>query len=227
MTRTSSAGATRRPYLLRFVCDLYRGSRSKSGGGQGWQPLQTQTCNRPNPSPRKRDWIESRIVPRLRRAVRRRWIGPRWMLRHRHQGAEFFRASSPTSRYVVPVRDAAPTPAESARPSRAPKRPSVRTLKGKDQASEMPRTSSFSSDANAPLAARRSTKSRRTANAPSDDGAGASARVAPTAPSQVAGESGGLALSAKGRRRTIMARSVFGDELKPGERWKRRLLTSR
>jgi hypothetical protein len=30
-----------------------------------------------------------------------------------------------------------------------------------------------------------------------------------------------------GRRRTIMARYVFGDELKPGERWKRRLLTSR
>ena len=29
------------------------------------------------------------------------------------------------------------------------------------------------------------------------------------------------------RKRTIMARYVFGDELKPGERWKRRLLTSR
>jgi hypothetical protein len=28
-------------------------------------------------------------------------------------------------------------------------------------------------------------------------------------------------------KRTIMARYVFGDELKPGERWKRRLLTSR
>jgi hypothetical protein len=29
------------------------------------------------------------------------------------------------------------------------------------------------------------------------------------------------------RKRTIIARYVFGDELKPGERWKRRLLTSR
>jgi hypothetical protein len=33
--------------------------------------------------------------------------------------------------------------------------------------------------------------------------------------------------SPQGRKRTIMARYVFGDELKPGERWKRRLLTSR
>ena len=33
--------------------------------------------------------------------------------------------------------------------------------------------------------------------------------------------------SPPGRKRTIMARYVFGDELKPGERWKRRLLTSR
>jgi hypothetical protein len=30
--------------------------------------------------------------------------------------------------------------------------------------------------------------------------------------------------SPQGRKRTIMARYVFGDELKPGERWKRRLL---
>jgi len=33
--------------------------------------------------------------------------------------------------------------------------------------------------------------------------------------------------SPPGRKRTIMARYVFGDELKPRERWKRRLLTSR
>jgi hypothetical protein len=33
--------------------------------------------------------------------------------------------------------------------------------------------------------------------------------------------------SPQGRKRTIMARYVFGDELKPGERWKRRLLTMR
>jgi len=31
----------------------------------------------------------------------------------------------------------------------------------------------------------------------------------------------------QGRKRTIMARYVFGDELKPGERWKRRLVTMR
>jgi hypothetical protein len=29
------------------------------------------------------------------------------------------------------------------------------------------------------------------------------------------------------RKRTILGRYVFGDELKPGERWKRRLLTTR
>jgi hypothetical protein len=34
-------------------------------------------------------------------------------------------------------------------------------------------------------------------------------------------------LSAKRRKRTIMASYVFGDEGKPGERWKRRLLRSR
>jgi hypothetical protein len=33
--------------------------------------------------------------------------------------------------------------------------------------------------------------------------------------------------SLQGRKRTIMARYVFGDELKPVERWKRRLLTTR
>ncbi len=171
-----------------------------------------------------------------------------------------------------PLRDAALTTAESTRPSRAPKRPSVRTLKGRDQTSRLPRNSNFSSDENAPLAERSSTKSRRTSSVQSDEGAGVSPRVATTAQSQVVGESGGLALSAKakrrdkiaisrdnvrtkplpndqrsaigtdspttlpsrvddrspqGRKRTIMARYVFGDELKPGERWKRRLLTSR
>jgi hypothetical protein len=33
--------------------------------------------------------------------------------------------------------------------------------------------------------------------------------------------------SPQSRKRTIMARYVFGDELKPAERWKRRLLTTR
>ena len=158
------------------------------------------------------------------------------------------------------LEDAPVSAANSEPPSRAPRRPSVRTLKGKDQASRLPRNSSFSSAANAPLAERRSTESRRTANVQSDDGADASPRVTPTAPSQVVG---GLALSAskrsdqtaisrddvrakplpdkqrsamgmnspaalpsrgddpssQTRKRTIMARYVFGAELKPGERW--------
>ena len=54
-------------------------------------------------SPQASDLIESRIVPRLRRSVRRRWIRPLLMW-HRLQRAEFFRASSPTSRYVVAPR---------------------------------------------------------------------------------------------------------------------------
>ncbi len=166
------------------------------------------------------------------------------------------------------LRDAAPASAESDPPSRAPKR----TSKGKDQASRLPRNLRFSSEESAPWAERLSTKSRRTASVQSDEEAGVSPRVATTALSQVVGDAGGLALSAKakrraemaisrddvrakplpndqrsmmatdspatlpsrvddrspqGRKRTIMARYVFGDELKPGERWKRRLLTSR
>ena len=159
---------------------------------------------------------------------------------------------------------AAPTAAESDPPSRAPKR--------RDQASKSPRNSGFSSAANAPLADGLSPKSRQPSNVQSDEGAGVSPRVETTEQSQVVGDSGGLALGAKarrrdkvaisrddvrvrrlpreqrsaietdspaalpsrvddrsppGRKRTIMARYVFGDELKPGERWKRRLLTSR
>jgi hypothetical protein len=170
------------------------------------------------------------------------------------------------------LQDAAPTPAESVRPPRAPKRPAVRTSKGNDQTSRLPRNSSFSSDENPRWAERSSTAYRRTSSAQRDDGAGASLRVATTAPRQVARESSGLALRAKAKRsdkaaisrddvrakplpndqrsamgtdspaalpsrsddpssqtrkRTIMARYVFGAEPKPGERWKRRLLTSR
>jgi hypothetical protein len=163
------------------------------------------------------------------------------------------------------LRDAAPTAAESEPPSRTPKR--------RDQASKSPRNSGFSSAANAPLAERLSPASRQPSNVQSDEGAGVSPRVATTAPSPVVSDSGGLALSAKakrrdraaqisrddvrakpllndqrsaigtdspatlpsraddrspqGRKRTILARYVFGDELKPGERWKRRLLTTR
>ena len=116
----------------------------------------------------------------------------------------------------------APVPATaSERPSRAPKRPSVRALKGATQASSSPRNSSFSSEEHAPSAARPSTNSQRTSSMQSDEGADATAR----APSQVVAD--GLTLSANGRKRTIMARYVFGNEDKPGERWKRRLLRSR
>ena len=170
------------------------------------------------------------------------------------------------------LQDAVLTTAESDPSSRAPKRPPVRTSKGKDQASKLLRNSRVSSDENAPVAERVSTTSRQTASVQSDDGAGASPRFATTARSQVVGESGGLAPSAKakrrgkipisrddvrakplpndqrsaigtdspatpssvvddrsphGRKRTILTRYVFGDELKPGERWKRRLLTTR
>ncbi len=165
-----------------------------------------------------------------------------------------------------PLRDSALTTAESEPPSPAPKR--------RDQASKSPRNSGFSSAESAPLAERLSTKSRQPSRVQSDEGAGASPKVATSAQSQVVGDSGGLALSPKARRRdklaiscdddrakplpndqrsargpdspvtlpsraddrspqsrkrTIMARYVFGDELKlkPGERWKRRLLTSR
>jgi hypothetical protein len=163
-----------------------------------------------------------------------------------------------------PLRDAALTTAESEPPSRAPKR--------RDQASKSPRNSGFSSAESAPLAERLSTASRQTSSVQSIEGAGVSPRVATTAQSQVVGDSGGLVLGAKARRRdklaiscdddrakplpndqrsaigtdspatlpsivedrspqsrkrTIMARYVFGDELKPGERWKRRLLTTR
>ena len=165
-----------------------------------------------------------------------------------------------------------PLPLGARQAPRAPKRPSVRTLKGKGQTSRSPRNSRFSSHENAPLAERLSTKSRQTSSAQSDEGAGVSPRVATIAQSQVVGDSGGLELSAKARRRdklaisrddhrakplpndqrsareadspathpsraddrspqsrkrTIMARYVFGDALKPGERWKRRLLTTR
>ena len=116
----------------------------------------------------------------------------------------------------------APVPApESERPSRAPKRPSVRALERTTQASKSPRNSNFSSEEHGPAAKRPSTNSQRTSSMQSDEGAGVTTR----APSQVVADD--LTLSANGRKRTIMARYVFGNEDKPGERWKRRLLRSR
>ena len=125
------------------------------------------------------------------------------------------------------LEDAPASAVDSEPPSRGPKRPSVRTRKRADQASKSPRNSSFSSDENAPLAVRSSTKPQRMSNVPSDEGAGATPKDPPRALSQVVDESRSLPLSAKGRKRTIMARYVFGDEEKPGARWKRRLLRSR
>jgi hypothetical protein len=72
------------------------------------------------------------------------------------------------------LRDAAPTPAESAPPSRAPKRPSVQTSKGKDQTSTLPRNSSFSADESAQVAEGLSTASGRMSRVQSDEGAGVS-----------------------------------------------------
>ena len=121
------------------------------------------------------------------------------------------------------LREDAPVPApDSERPSRAPKRPpSVRVLKRASQASKSPRNSSCSSEEHAPSLERPSTNSQRTSSMQSDEGAGVTTR----APSQIVEDR--LTLSANGRKRTIMARYVFGNEDKPGERWKRRLLRSR
>ena len=149
-----------------------------------------------------------------------------------------------------PLRDSALATAESEPPSRAPK--------WRD----------------APLAERLSTAPRQTSSVEPNEGAHASPKDPTTAQSQVVGDSGGLVLGPKARRRdklaiscddhrakplpndqrsalatdslathlsqaddrppqsrkrTILARYVFGDEhkLKPGERWKRRLLTTR
>jgi hypothetical protein len=208
--------------------------------------------------------IARRTVSSLRHSRRRRRICPslKW---HQLQRAESFPASYPTSRYVVRAGTPHLTPAASHPPSRAPKRPPMRT-------SKLPRNSGVSSGDNAPVAARASTKSRQASSIQSDEGAGASPRVAAPVKSQVVGDSGVLPVSAKAKRRntiaisrddlrakplpneqrsatgmdspatipprvddrppqsrkrTVMARYVFGDELKPGERWKRRLLTMR
>jgi hypothetical protein len=94
------------------------------------------------------------------------------------------------------LQDATLTTAESDPPSRAPKRPPMRTSKGKDQKSKLLRNSEVSSGGNAPLAERLSTTSRQTASVQSDDAAGVSPRDPTTALGQVAGDSSGLALSA-------------------------------
>jgi hypothetical protein len=113
------------------------------------------------------------------------------------------------------LQDAAPIPAGSNPPSRAPKRPRVRTPKRRDQASKSPRNLGFSSDESAPLAERASTRSRQTASVQSDDGAGVSPRDPTRAPRQVVGESGGLVLSAKAKRSDKITISRDGVRAKP------------
>ena len=71
-----------------------------------------------------------------------------------------------------PLRDAAPTPAKSGHPSRAPKRAAVRTSKGKDQGSRLLRNGASAPTERRAGGGELSTESRRTASAQSDGGAG-------------------------------------------------------
>jgi len=136
-----------------------------------------------------------------------------------------------------------PVPAaESYVPSRAPKR--------REQAPKSPRNSGFLSAKSAPLAESLSSKSRQSSSMQSggltpgakakrrdkmtisrDD---ARAKPLPSDQRSAIGTDSPSTLpprvddrSPEGRKRTIMARYVFGEELKPGERWKRRLLELR
>ena len=136
-----------------------------------------------------------------------------------------------------------PVPAaESDVPSRAPKR--------RERAPKSPRNSGFLSAKSAPLAESLSSKSRQSSSMQSggltpgakakrrdkmaisrDD---ARAKPLPSDQRSAIGTDSPSTLpprvddrSPDCRKRTIMARYVFGDELKPGERWKRRLLTTR
>ena len=125
-----------------------------------------------------------------------------------------------------PLRDVALTTAKSDPPSRAPKRPSARALKRLDQASNSLRNSGFPSAESAPLVVLRdeSAISRDDARAkplPNDQRSAIGRDFPATLPSRVEDH------SPQSRKRTIMTRYVFGDELKPGERWKLRLLTTR
>jgi hypothetical protein len=234
----------------------------KSGVGRGWRPRQTRTRNRPRPSPRKQHLTESRIVSRLRRSLRIRRIRPLLMWHHL-QGAEFFRASSPTRRYVVRsktlhqhrqnppllrrrqsggikhpnrlgTRASCLTRTRrwltDCRP-RLVKRPTCNQMKG--QAFRQGRDDRAKSSCRRlrRSGAERKGKTKRQDRDFSRRRRGQAFASRPTIrdrtdspatlPSRVADR------SPQGRKRTIVARYVFGDELKPGERWKRRLLSSR
>jgi hypothetical protein len=168
------------------------------------------------------------------------------------------------------LRDASKSATKSDPTSQAPKRPSVRPLKGAEQTSKPPSNLGPSSAQRAPLADKSSAASYQPSSAGS--GIDVSPSHPTTAPSQLIGNSGGLTVRAKekrqdklpispdggratpllndqrskigedflatppsrlgepsrqSRKRTILSRYVFGDELKPGERWKRRLLLTR
>ena len=168
------------------------------------------------------------------------------------------------------LRDAPLSATESEPTSRAPKRPSVRPIKGRAHTFRPPRNSESSSAESAPLADMLSAASCQPSTARA--GTGISPSDPTTEPSRLVGNSRGAALRAKekredkmpishdegratpllndqrsavgegflatppsslgepsrrSRKRTILSRYVFDDELKPGERWKQRLLLTR
>jgi hypothetical protein len=159
----------------------------------------------------------------LRHAVpRRRIFRPLLMLRYRSQGVEYFRALSQMNCGIAALKT--PRIRCRFRATFAHAKPTIgRAAKREGQASKSPRNSSSLSSENGALAENSSTKSQRTSRMQSDEGASATPKDPTRASSQV-GDCRDLALSSKGRKRTIMARYVFGAEDKPGERWKRRLL---
>ncbi len=158
------------------------------------------------------------------------------------------------------LRDASLSPTESEPTLRAPKRPSVRPIKGRAHTFRPPRSSESSPAKSTPLADELSTASRQPTSARSDEGIGVPPRDpttvlrtkakqrekipnsrdhgratpllnsrrsttvtnSPATPLSTVDER-----SLQRRKRTIMARYVFENELKPGARWKRRLLRTR
>ena len=210
-------------------------------------------------------------MSRLRLSRRRRWIRPLLMC-NRLQGAEFFRASSPRSRYVV--RSETPhsqqqslthlrgcqsdrqcgrrkakikhrgCPAtrtsrlmgtrrwrKDCRPSLI-ERPACNRMKGQALRRGLRRPRKVKlSESSGGLALSANAKRRdeiaisrdnaRAKPLPNDQRSARGTDSPTTLPSRVDDR------SPQRRKRTIMVRYVFGDELKLGERWKRRLLASR
>ena len=177
-------------------------------------------------------------------------------------------ADEPLSRLLP---DASLSATESAPTSRAPKRSSVRPVKGRTHTFKPRRSSEPLPAESTSMAEQLSAASRQPNSARSDEGIGVLPTDPTTALSQVIASSGGPALRAKAkhqekipisrdgratpllnsqrsttgtnspatppssvdehspqsRKRTIMGRYVFDDELKPGARWKQRLLGMR